>query len=214
MNSKTLFGLLLALSFGLAAGLARSDSAIADPSTAKLRPRPPIAPRRPRQPLLLPKRPQAPNLPARMIKPRAARPLKPLWPLPRRPPRATKTRVPHRPPSPHPPMRRHLLCRWTPRSRSKRPMPISTARQRWSAISSRSAEIGARKARFTCRSPASCASNMPIPRRSTSSPTAAPSRCSTARLATQEFYFIWQTPLKFLLKDKIDLAKDVSASPT
>lgn len=25
-----------------------------------------------------------------------------------------------------------------------------------------------------------------------------------------EFYFIWQTPLKFLLKDKIDLAKDVS----
>jgi hypothetical protein len=25
-----------------------------------------------------------------------------------------------------------------------------------------------------------------------------------------EFYFIWQTPLKFLLKDKIDLARDVS----
>lgn len=25
-----------------------------------------------------------------------------------------------------------------------------------------------------------------------------------------EFYFIWQTPLKFLLKDQIDLAKDVS----
>lgn len=25
-----------------------------------------------------------------------------------------------------------------------------------------------------------------------------------------EFYFIWQTPLKFLLKDKIDLTKDVS----
>jgi outer membrane lipoprotein-sorting protein len=25
-----------------------------------------------------------------------------------------------------------------------------------------------------------------------------------------EFYFIWQTPLKFLLKDKIDLAKDVT----
>ncbi len=25
-----------------------------------------------------------------------------------------------------------------------------------------------------------------------------------------EFYFIWQTPLKFLLQDKIDLAKDVS----
>jgi outer membrane lipoprotein-sorting protein len=25
-----------------------------------------------------------------------------------------------------------------------------------------------------------------------------------------EFYFIWQTPLKFLLKDRIDLAKDVS----
>lgn len=30
------------------------------------------------------------------------------------------------------------------------------------------------------------------------------------KLATQDFYFIWQTPLKFLLKDKIDLAKDVN----
>ncbi len=27
-----------------------------------------------------------------------------------------------------------------------------------------------------------------------------------------EFYFIWQTPLKFLLKDQIDLAKDVSVT--
>jgi outer membrane lipoprotein-sorting protein len=30
------------------------------------------------------------------------------------------------------------------------------------------------------------------------------------KLATTDFYFIWQTPLKFLLKDQIDLSKDVS----
>jgi outer membrane lipoprotein-sorting protein len=30
------------------------------------------------------------------------------------------------------------------------------------------------------------------------------------KLATQDLYFIWQTPLKFLLKDQIDLAHDVS----
>lgn len=30
------------------------------------------------------------------------------------------------------------------------------------------------------------------------------------KMATQDFYFIWQTPLKFLLKDKIDLARDVA----
>ncbi len=30
------------------------------------------------------------------------------------------------------------------------------------------------------------------------------------KLATQDFYFIWQTPLKFLLKDRIDLAHDVA----
>lgn len=30
------------------------------------------------------------------------------------------------------------------------------------------------------------------------------------KMATQDFYFIWQTPLKFLLKDKIDLVRDVS----
>ncbi|WP_245411138.1 LolA family protein [Methylovirgula ligni] len=29
------------------------------------------------------------------------------------------------------------------------------------------------------------------------------------KLATQDFYFIWQTPLKFLLKDRIDLTRDV-----
>jgi outer membrane lipoprotein-sorting protein len=30
------------------------------------------------------------------------------------------------------------------------------------------------------------------------------------KMATKDFYFIWQTPLKFLLKDKIDLARDVA----
>jgi outer membrane lipoprotein-sorting protein len=30
------------------------------------------------------------------------------------------------------------------------------------------------------------------------------------KLATTDFYFIWQTPLKFLLKDQIDLNKDVN----
>ncbi len=30
------------------------------------------------------------------------------------------------------------------------------------------------------------------------------------KMATQDFYFIWQTPLKFLLKDRIDLARDVA----
>jgi outer membrane lipoprotein-sorting protein len=30
------------------------------------------------------------------------------------------------------------------------------------------------------------------------------------KMATQDFYFIWQTPLKFLLKDRIDLAHDVA----
>lgn len=30
------------------------------------------------------------------------------------------------------------------------------------------------------------------------------------KLATTDFYFIWQTPLKFLLKGQIDLSKDVS----
>ena len=32
------------------------------------------------------------------------------------------------------------------------------------------------------------------------------------KLATQDFYFIWQTPLKFLLKDRIDLTRDVLVS--
>ncbi|HLH11401.1 MAG TPA: outer-membrane lipoprotein carrier protein LolA [Methylovirgula sp.] len=32
------------------------------------------------------------------------------------------------------------------------------------------------------------------------------------KLSTTDFYFIWQTPLKFLLKDKIDLAKDVTVT--
>ena len=30
------------------------------------------------------------------------------------------------------------------------------------------------------------------------------------KMATQDLYFIWQTPLKFLLKDQIDLAHDVA----
>jgi len=30
------------------------------------------------------------------------------------------------------------------------------------------------------------------------------------KMATQDLYFIWQTPLKFLLKEQIDLAHDVS----
>ncbi len=30
------------------------------------------------------------------------------------------------------------------------------------------------------------------------------------KMATQDFYFIWQTPLKFLLKDRIDLLHDVA----
>jgi outer membrane lipoprotein-sorting protein len=30
------------------------------------------------------------------------------------------------------------------------------------------------------------------------------------KMATQDLYFIWQTPLKFLLKEQIDLAQDVS----
>jgi outer membrane lipoprotein-sorting protein len=30
------------------------------------------------------------------------------------------------------------------------------------------------------------------------------------KLATQDLYFIWQTPLKFLLKEQLDLAHDVS----
>jgi outer membrane lipoprotein-sorting protein len=32
------------------------------------------------------------------------------------------------------------------------------------------------------------------------------------KLATQDFYFIWQTPLKFLLKDRIDLRHDVAVT--
>jgi outer membrane lipoprotein-sorting protein len=32
------------------------------------------------------------------------------------------------------------------------------------------------------------------------------------KMSTQELYFIWQTPLKFLLKDQIDLAHDVTVT--
>jgi outer membrane lipoprotein-sorting protein len=32
------------------------------------------------------------------------------------------------------------------------------------------------------------------------------------KLATQDFYFIWQTPLKFLLKDRIDLLHDLAVT--
>lgn len=32
------------------------------------------------------------------------------------------------------------------------------------------------------------------------------------KLATQDFYFIWQTPLKFLLKDRIDLLRDLAVT--
>ncbi|MEJ0050685.1 MAG: outer-membrane lipoprotein carrier protein LolA [Methylovirgula sp.] len=32
------------------------------------------------------------------------------------------------------------------------------------------------------------------------------------KLATQDFYFVWQTPLKFLLKDRIDLLRDLAVT--
>ena len=48
------------------------------------------------------------------------------------------------------------------------------------------------------------------PARSRSSPTARRWRCATRKLATQDIYPLSQTPLRFLLSDRIDLLKDTN----
>ena len=47
-------------------------------------------------------------------------------------------------------------------------------------------------------------------RRSRSSPTDPRSPCATSKLATQDIYPLSQTPLRFLLSDRIDLLKDTN----
>ena len=48
------------------------------------------------------------------------------------------------------------------------------------------------------------------PARSRSSPTDRRWRCATRKLATQDIYPLSQTPLRFLLSDRIDLLKDTN----
>ncbi len=60
------------------------------------------------------------------------------------------------------------------------------------------------------RSPARCVSNMTRRVRSTSSPTARRWRCANRKLATQDIYPLSQTPLRYLLSDRIDLLKDTN----
>ena len=60
------------------------------------------------------------------------------------------------------------------------------------------------------QAPAACVSNMRCRRRSNSSPTAPGSWCATSSSRLQDIYAIDQTPLKFLLKEKIDFEHDVT----
>ena len=78
-------------------------------------------------------------------------------------------------------------------------------------ISSRSDPTAARPgASSTSRSPARYGSNMSRRPRSRSSPTDRWWRYATATLTTQDIYPLSQTPLRYLLSDRIDLMKDTN----
>ena len=79
------------------------------------------------------------------------------------------------------------------------------------ATSSRSAPTAAApRASSTSRSPAGCVSNTSRRARSTSSPTAQSVVVRDRKLDTQDLYPLSQTPLRFLLADRIDLLRDTN----
>ena len=67
-----------------------------------------------------------------------------------------------------------------------------------------------RRATSSSRSPARCASNTIRRPRSRSSPTAQSVVVRDRKLATQDLYPLSQTPLRFLLADRIDLLRDTN----
>lgn len=214
MISNTLSGLVLALSLGLAAGLARSDSAIADPSNA------PSAP------------PSADSAaPAKTTAVKAATSATPTHAQDQAKSAAPAKAAPAAPTAAAPPtdaqdQAEGATTTSKPASADAAaapfvPMDPAVAIQKANAYFNNATSMvgdfvqisGDRrsegkmyvqkpgKLRFEYADPAT------LDIIADGSTVAVLDR---ANRSDPEFYFIWQTPLKFLLKDQIDLAKDVS----
>jgi outer membrane lipoprotein-sorting protein len=212
MISKTLSGLVLALSFGLAAGFAQSGSAIADPSTTQgaSSAADSAAPAKTNSPAPT----TAPSNPAPTVVQDKAKGAAPAEATPADPAAATSNPVP----TDAQDQDKSVTPASTPASG---PMDPAVAVQKANAyFNSATSMVGdfvqisgdrrsegkiyvqkPGKLRFEYADPATLdiiadGSTVAIlDRKDRSDP---------------EFYFIWQTPLKFLLKEQIDLAKDVS----
>ncbi len=213
MNSKTLFGLLLALSFGLAAGLARSDSAIADPSTAQAASSPADSAAPPKTTPAAPKKAASSKPAGAHDQAKGGAPAKTTVAAPA--PTAAGDQNKSATPSSKP-ASTDAAAPFVPMDPA---LAIQKANAYFNSATTMVADFvqisGDRrsegkvyvqkpgKLRFEYADPAT------LDIIADGSTVAVLDR---ADRSDPEFYFIWQTPLKFLLKDQIDLAKDVTVT--